>query len=58
MLEALRSAIGSGDLAPGQRLTERELIEMTGVSRTVIRESLRQLEAEGLIEIITRWHRG
>ena len=52
VLEALRSAIVSGQLAPGQRLTERELIEMTGVSRTVVRESLRQLEAEGLVEII------
>jgi DNA-binding GntR family transcriptional regulator len=52
VLEALRRAIVSGRLAPGQRLTERELIEMTGVSRTVIREALRQIEAEGLIEII------
>lgn len=56
VLEALRSSIVSGQLAPGQRLTERELIEMTGVSRTVIRESLRQLEAEGLVEIIP--HKG
>ena len=52
VLEALRLAIVSGQLAPGQRLTERSLIEMLGVSRTVIREALRQLEAEGLIEII------
>lgn len=52
VLEALRLAIVSGRLAPGQRLTERALIEMMGVSRTVIREALRQIEAEGLIEII------
>ncbi len=52
VLEALRRAIVSGQLAPGQRLTERALIEMLAVSRTVIREALRQLEAEGLIEII------
>ena len=52
VLEALRGSIVTGRLAPGQRLIERELTEMTGVSRTVIRESLRQLEAEGLIEII------
>jgi len=52
VLEALRRAIVSGQLAPGQRLTERELIEMMGVSRTVIREALRQIEAEGLVEII------
>ena len=52
VLEALRRAIVSGRLAPGQRLTERALIEMMGVSRTVIREALRQVEAEGLIEII------
>jgi DNA-binding GntR family transcriptional regulator len=52
VLEALRQAIVAGQLAPGQRLTERSLIEMLGVSRTVIREALRQIEAEGLIEII------
>jgi len=52
VLEALRDAIVSGRLAPGQRLTERALIEMLGVSRTVIREALRQIETEGLIEII------
>ena len=52
VLEALRRAIVSGRLAPKQRLTERALIEMMGVSRTVIREALRQIETEGLIEII------
>jgi GntR family transcriptional regulator, trigonelline degradation regulator len=52
VLEALRRAIVSGRLAPRQRLTERALIEMLGVSRTVIREALRQIESEGLIEII------
>ena len=52
VLVALRRAIVSGRLAPKQRLTERALIEMLGVSRTVIREALRQIEAEGLIEII------
>lgn len=49
VLDGLRQAIISGRLAPGARLTERELTQMLGVSRTVIRESLRQLESEGLI---------
>ena len=49
VLEALRRAIVSGRLAPGQRLTERALIEMMGVSRTVIREALRQVEAEHIV---------
>jgi len=52
VLDGLRQAIISGRLAPGRRLTERELIEMVGVSRTVVREALRQLESEGLIENI------
>ncbi|MQA83143.1 MAG: FCD domain-containing protein [Streptosporangiales bacterium] len=34
---------------PGHHLVERELIEQTGVSRTTIREVLRQLAAEGLV---------
>ena len=52
VLDGLRHAIISGRLAPGARLTERELTEMMGVSRTVVREALRQLETEGLIENI------
>jgi len=52
VLEGMRNAIVSGQLPPGKRLTERELIEIMDVSRTVIREALRQLEAERLIEVI------
>lgn len=52
VLDGLRQAIIEGRLAPGARLTERELTEMMGVSRTVIREALRQLESEGLVAII------
>lgn len=39
-------------LRPGQRLVERELIERIGVSRTTIREVMRQLVAEGLVTTI------
>jgi DNA-binding GntR family transcriptional regulator len=52
VVEALRLSIIHGRLAPGARLIERELIEMMGVSRTVLREALRQLEAEGLIDVV------
>ena len=52
VLKGLRDAIVSGQLPPGKRLTERELIETLDVSRTVIREALRQLETEHLIEVI------
>jgi DNA-binding GntR family transcriptional regulator len=52
VLEALRASIVSGRLEPGARLIERELIAMMGVSRTVIREALRQLEAEGLVDVV------
>ena len=48
----LRNAIVQGRFKPGERLLEKELCKFTGVSRTSVRESLRQLEAEGLIEMI------
>lgn len=51
VVEALRGAITAGRFAPGERLTERKLCELTGVSRVSVREALRQLESEGLIEI-------
>jgi GntR family transcriptional regulator, trigonelline degradation regulator len=47
--EELRRAIITGHLASGQRLIERSLCEMTGVSRTAVREALRGLESEGLV---------
>jgi len=52
VVDALRKAIIEGRLAPGSRLVERQLIEMTGVSRTVIREALRQLESECIVETV------
>lgn len=52
VLDNLRQAIVERQLAPGQRLIERELVELTGVSRTSIREALRELAAEGLVTAI------
>lgn len=54
--DAIRNEIVTGRLLPGARLIERELTEATGVSRNTLREALRQLEAEGFLEI--RPHRG
>lgn len=52
VLDNLRQAIIERRLTPGQRLIERELVEMTGVSRTSVREALRELAAEGLVTTI------
>lgn len=52
VLEVLRNAILDFDLKPGQRLVERQLIESLGVSRTTVREVLRELTAEGLVTVI------
>jgi DNA-binding GntR family transcriptional regulator len=52
VLEALQEEILELRLKPGQRLVERELVERIGVSRTTIREVLRQLAAEGLVTTI------
>src|SRR6516164_9415043 len=53
---SLRKAILSLHLKPGEKLTERELCELTGVSRPLMREALRDLEAQGLISNVP--HRG
>ena len=51
VVRAVRQAIAEGVLPPGRRLTERELIELTGVSRTSVREALRHLQSVGLVEL-------
>jgi DNA-binding GntR family transcriptional regulator len=47
---ALRSAIADGDLLPGARLVEADLVEMLGVSRGNVRLAIDALVAEGLVE--------
>lgn len=50
--DLMRDAISNGDFEPGERLVEKTLVERYSVSRTVVREALRQLEAEGLVDLV------
>ncbi|WP_242909231.1 GntR family transcriptional regulator [Actinomadura terrae] len=50
VVRRVRQAILEGALLPGRRLTERELMELTGVSRTSIREAVLHLQTLGLVE--------
>lgn len=50
VLDKLREAIMNFQLEPGERLVERDLCERLGVSRTSVREALRSLQSEGLVE--------
>jgi DNA-binding GntR family transcriptional regulator len=52
VIERLRDAITGEQYRPGERLVEKVLCDRYGVSRTVIREALRHLEAEGLVELV------
>lgn len=54
--DELRRLIVDGYFEPGQHLSDRALQDTFNVSRTVVREAVRQLEAEGLIETFP--HRG
>ena len=47
-------AILAQKLAPGERLGEQELADLYGVSRTLVREALMQLQARGFVEVRTR----
>jgi len=50
---AIRERISSGSLPRGARVHQEDLAEELGVSRTPVREALRRLAAEGLVEMRT-----
>ncbi|HMQ40704.1 MAG TPA: GntR family transcriptional regulator [Paracoccus sp. (in: a-proteobacteria)] len=52
--ERLCDDIRAGVLAPGSRLREAEIAERLSVSRTPVREAIRRLEAEGLVDHLPR----
>lgn len=52
VLARLRDHIVEGHLADGARIPERQLCEMFGVSRTPLREALKVLAAEGLVDLL------
>src|ERR1700744_6752434 len=52
ILTGLRDHIVEGNIADGGRIPERQLCEMLGISRTPLREVLKVLAAEGLIELL------
>lgn len=54
--ERLRTAILDGRLAPGMALRQQELATLFGVSRMPVREALRQLEAQSLLQVVA--HKG
>ena len=54
VITALRSAILSGTLRPGEALSEAALAQRFGVSCTPVREALKQLERERLVDIVPR----
>jgi DNA-binding GntR family transcriptional regulator len=54
LIDELRRMIISGELRPRTRLSEYALAGSFGVSRTPVREALKQLQVEGLVEIVPR----
>jgi len=51
---AIRHAILSGNLAPGDKVVEEQLAEGLGVSRVPIREAIRQLQQQGILDVRPR----
>src|SRR3954471_5829147 len=50
--QRLRTMLVEGQIAPGAKLNERELAQVLNVSRTPLREAIKMLAAEGLVELL------
>ncbi len=54
VFQTIRQAIITGEIPPGERLMEIPLAKQLGVSRTPVREAIRMLELEGLVDMVPR----
>ena len=54
--QRLRTLLVEGRIAPGAKLNERELCELLKVSRTPLREAIKRLAAEGLVDLLSLIH--
>lgn len=54
IIDAIRDAIIEGKFKPGEKISEQELSEQLGVSRTPIREAIQILQQQGLLRIIPK----
>ena len=52
--EILKHAIIAGDIPPGERIVETDYADRLHISRTPLREALRKLERDGLVEYVIR----
>src|SRR5262245_31911852 len=52
--EQLRALVLSGELEPGDRISERQLVARLGMSKTPIRVALERLERDGFLEIVAQ----
>lgn len=52
--ERIEELLNSGELRPGQLITQRELVEMTGLTLGSVREAVPRLEAEGLLQTLPK----
>ena len=52
VVERVRGLVLEGELAPGSRVPEKQLCEQFGISRTPLREALKVLASEGLLELL------
>jgi DNA-binding GntR family transcriptional regulator len=54
LYEHLRRSIVAGEFQEGDRMVEEQIAAMASVSRTPVREALRRLESDGLVQITSR----
>ena len=56
--EVLKKAIITGEIPAGERIVETDYADRLHISRTPLREALRKLERDGLVEYVMRLYNG